>query len=274
VRTFRVDGSFDDCQAMVKQILGDAALRERVPLGSANSISLGRLLPQMAYYAHAALEHRQARGTPLNVIVPSGNLGNALAAFLARRMGLPVGDIVLACNANDVLPRYFAGADYQPGPSVATLANAMDVGAPSNFERLRALHGSDADTRAAMRALSVDDDTIRTTIAAAPARHGIVPCPHTAVGLHVLEQLRTQADTRAWAVVATAHAAKFDTVVEPLVQRTVAPPPALAQWLARSAQAETLPADASSLREQLLRWDTRVHAKAPAREDYAAFRCV
>ncbi|MDR7100703.1 threonine synthase [Lysobacter niabensis] len=252
VRTFRVAGNFDDCQRLAKQALSDESLRKRLPLSSANSISLGRLLPQMAYYAHAALAFRAGRGVPLNFIVPTGNLGNALACWLARCMGLPIGDIVLASNANDALPRYFAGGDYAPRASIATLANAMDVGAPSNFERLRFWHRDDVELRAAMRAFSVDDDAIRDTIREAPQRHGVVPCPHTAVGLCVLERLREAADTRPWAVVATAHPAKFDSIVEPLVGHAVELPPALAAWLARSAQGCPMAADYDALRAELL----------------------
>jgi threonine synthase len=252
VRTFRVQGTFDDCQRLAKQALSDDALRREVPLSSANSISLGRLLPQVAYYAHAALRfHRQHRA-PLNFIVPTGNLGNACAAFLARRMGLPVGELVLACNSNDVLPRYFAGEPYEPRATKATLANAMDVGAPSNFERLRHWHASDGALRDALRAFTVDDATIADVVRAAPERHGIVADPHTASGLHVLQRLRSQGDTRAWAVVATAHPAKFDTIVEPLVGHEVPVPPSLAQCLSRPASAQRLPADYDVLRDALL----------------------
>ncbi|WP_222565608.1 threonine synthase [Novilysobacter antarcticus] len=251
VQVLRVDGTFDDCQRLVKQALTDASLRETAVLGSANSISLGRLLPQMAYYAHASLQFRAEHGEPLNFVIPTGNLGNALAAWLARSMGLPIGEIVLASNANDVLPRYFAGADYQPQPGKATIANAMDVGAPSNFERLRWWHDDDAAVRASMQACSVDDDQIRQAISAAPDRHGVVPCPHTAIGLHALEGLRAKGDRRPWAVVATAHPAKFETVVEPLVGHVVAPPPALATALARPASAEPLGLDYAAFRDGL-----------------------
>jgi threonine synthase len=252
VRTFRVAGSFDDCQRLAKTALSDRDLRESMALTSANSISLGRLLPQVAYYAHTALQFHAQQGETLNLIVPTGNLGNAAAAFVAKRMGLPIGGIVLATNANDVLPRFFAGGDYAPEASRATLANAMDVGAPSNFERLRYWHHDDAALRSGMSAYAVDDATIRSTIAAAPERHGIAPCPHTACGLHVLETLRARGDTQAWAVVATAHPAKFDSIVEPLVGHSVEIPPALAACLARPAHGEALAADDVALRKRLL----------------------
>lgn len=252
IHAYRVAGSFDDCQRLAKQALADVDLRRRVPLGSANSISLGRLLPQVAYYAQAAATFAHAHGQPLNFVVPSGNLGNASAAFLARSTGAPVGEIRLATNANDVLSRYFGGEPYAPQASRTTLANAMDVGAPSNFERLRHWHRDDAALRAAMTATAVSDATIRATIRHASTRHGVVPCPHTATGLHVLEQLRSRGDTRPWAVVATAHPAKFETIVEPLVGHAIALPPALAAMLARRSAAEPLPADYLALRARLL----------------------
>ncbi|MEE7548867.1 threonine synthase, partial [Xanthomonas sp. Kuri4-1] len=229
IQALRVTGSFDDCQALVKQALNDTALQARVPLSSANSISLGRLLPQMSYYAHAALSHHALQGAPLNLVVPTGNLGNALAAILARGLGVPIGRIALATNANHVLPDYFAGADYTPQASVATVANAMDVGAPSNFERLRWLYrGDDAALREAFTALSVDDAAIRRTLAERHRRHGEVFCPHTATAVHVLEQIRAEAEPGDWAVAATAHPAKFEAVVEPLIGQSVPVPPALA----------------------------------------------
>ena len=252
VRTFRVAGTFDDCQRMAKTALSDRDLRERMALTSANSISLGRLLPQLAYYAHTARNFFAAHSTELNLIVPTGNLGNAAAAVLAKRMGFPIGEIVLATNANDVLPRFFAGNDYAPAATKATLANAMDVGAPSNFERLRHWFADDSALRGALRARAVVDATIRSTIAAAPKRHGIVPCPHTACGLKLLEDLRAAGDSRHWAVIATAHPAKFDSIVEPLVGHAVEVPPALAECLARPAHGEALDADDAALRERLL----------------------
>jgi len=254
IQALRVAGSFDDCQAMVKQALGDRELQAQVPLSSANSISLGRWLPQMSYYAHAALAHHGATGNLLNLVVPTGNLGNAMAALLARAMGLPLGQVALATNANDVLPRFFNGAAYRAQQSVATLANAMDVGAPSNFERLRWLYAeNDAALRADFRTAAVDDAAIREVIARRYAEAGEVFCPHTATAVKLLEQLRAEGVRGDWAVAATAHPAKFESVVEPLIGRAIEIPPALADLLARPAHAEACPPAYAALREVLLR---------------------
>ena len=253
ITALRVAGSFDDCQALVKRALNDAELQAQAPLSSANSISLGRLLPQMSYYAHAALTHRATTGRALNLVVPTGNLGNALAAILARALGVPLGRIALVTNANRVLPDFFAGAEYAPAASVATLANAMDVGAPSNFERLRWLFdGDDVALRAAFSATEVDDAAIREVIARRYRDHGEVHCPHTATAVKVLENLRAQGEGGDWAVAATAHPAKFESVVEPLIGRPVVMPPALADLLARPAHAAAVPNDYTALRQAAL----------------------
>ena len=251
VRAFRVDGSFDDCQRLVKSALSDAAFRAEVPLGSANSISLGRLLPQMVYYAHASLTHRRTTGRSLNFVVPTGNLGNGLACVLARRIGLPIGEIVLASNANAVLPDFFAGGEYAPGPSIATLANAMDVGAPNNFERLQWLYPDAEQLRGLLSADAVDDATIRATIVDAWQRHGEALCPHTACAVHVLQRRREAGASGDWAAVSTAHPAKFPEVVEPLIDQDIPLPPALAAMLDRPSNAQPLADDGEALRDLL-----------------------
>jgi len=248
VHALRVDGSFDDCQRMVKQALSDASLRERNPLGSANSISLGRLLPQMAYYAQAALTHHRAHGAALNFVVPTGNLGNAFAGMLARAAGLPIGRIALATNANRTLPDFFYGEDYQPRDSIATLANAMDVGAPSNFERLRWLYPDTDALRREFAVETIDDAAIRTTIGDRHTRFDEVFCPHTATAIRMLETLRTKGTDGAWCVVATAHPAKFEGIVEPLIGQPVPVPPALAELLARPSHSQSLANDYAALR--------------------------
>ena len=252
VSALRVAGRFDDCQRMVKAALNDASLQAQLPLSSANSISLGRLLPQMSYYAHAALRWWREQGTPLNFIVPTGNLGNAMACLWVREMGLPVGDVRLACNANATLPDYFARGAYAPREAVATLANAMDVGAPSNFERLRWTYPDESLLRRLLHADSVDDTAIRQTIARHARDHGEIFCPHTATAMHRLDQLRDKRDRSPWAVVATAHPAKFESVVEPLIGAHVSVPTALAEMLQRAARAEPLAAGEGALRRWLL----------------------
>jgi threonine synthase len=252
IHALRVDGRFDDCQRMVKAALNDTDLQAAVPLSSANSISLGRLLPQMSYYAHAALQWWRQHGSTLNFVIPTGNLGNAMACLWVREMGLPVGAVQLTCNANTTVPDFFAGSDYAPREAVATIANAMDVGAPSNFERLRWTFRDDRELRALLQAHSVSDATIRRTIAEHARDHNEVICPHTATAMHQLDRLRAAGEMAPWAVVATAHPAKFDSVVEPLVGHVLPIPAALAAMLARPASAEPLAARDDALRQWLL----------------------
>lgn len=250
VRALRVEGSFDDCQRLVKSALADPALQADVPLSSANSISLGRLLPQMAYFGHAALQ----AGEPMNVIVPTGNLGNAVACLWAREIGMPIGEVVFACNANATLPDFFGGMPYRPRDAVPTIANAMDVGSPSNFERLRHLFGDETTSRANGRAESIDDAAIRDTIRRHAASDGEVFCPHTATGIRVFEKLRLAGDRRSWTIAATAHPAKFETVVEPLTGRDVDVPEALQAMLSRAAYAEPMTVDTRAFGAWLRAW--------------------
>ena len=227
------------------------ALREEVPLSSANSISLGRLLPQMSYYAHSALAHLTATGSEARYVIPSGNLGNALACMWTRRLGLPIGDIRLSCNANRVMPDLLESGRYRPRPVVPTVANAMDVAAPSNLERLLHWHDDIDQLRSAISARGYDDDRLREVMREAPERYGMVVCPHTATALAMIEEARAAGDNGNFIAVATAHPAKFESIVEPLVGHAVEPPPALADCLARPAHAEPMAADYGALRAVL-----------------------
>ena len=248
VSCYRVAGTFDDCQRLAKEAFADRELCRRHGLTSANSISIGRLLPQMAYYAHASLEAvADGRDAP-NFVVPTGNLGNALACLLARESGLPIGRVVLATNSNRVVPDFLATGRYEPRASLATLANAMDVGAPSNLERLRHRF---ADPRLVVEADWVDDATIRSTVVQTLRATGQVVCPHTACGLAVLQRLRARGVGGTWIAAATAHPAKFDAVIEPLIGCKIPVPVALAEVLARTSRAAplapSLPALAAAL---------------------------
>lgn len=252
VVSLAVRGEFDDCQRLVKAAFADAGLRARHRLCSANSINVGRLLPQAAYYAQASLQHWRATGRRLSFIVPTGNLGNAFACVWARRAGLPIDRIVLATNANATIPDFLATGQWLPRPSVPTLASAMDVGDPSNMERLRELCGDIESLRQEVSAVPVSDAEIRSTIVDEFRRHGLPWCPHTATALRVYRELagtdRAQHD---WAVVATAHAAKFDTIVEPLLGTRIEPPAELMALLTRPARFETIAPEIGALAARL-----------------------
>jgi threonine synthase len=241
IRAFEVDGTFDECQALVKGAFADAGLQRRHRLTAANSINIGRLLPQVAYHAAASLWYWRRHGTAAGSIIPSGNLGNGMACVWARAMGMPVREIVLAVNANRTIPDYLATGQWQPRASIATLASAMDVGNPSNIERLRNLVPDFAELRASIESYPVEDAAIRTQIAKDHERFGEIWCPHTATAFWVYDHLPPARKAgRPWIVSATAHPAKFETIVEPIVGRVVPVPPALAELLDRPAASTPL----------------------------------
>jgi threonine synthase len=218
VTSLEVRGSFDDCQRLVKEAFLDPGLRARVELSSANSINLGRLLPQAVYYAASSLAIRQETGQNASYIIPSGNLGNSVACVWARKLGFPIDRVVLAHNANRTVPDFLSSGQLQPRPSVPTLASAMDVGNPSNLERMLALFPDAAALGAQLQAFSVDDAAIRARIVADHARFGEVWCPHTATAAEVYARLpAAERDAHHWVIVSTAHPAKFREIVEPLV---------------------------------------------------------
>jgi threonine synthase len=244
VRTLAVAGTFDECQRMVKEAFVDPALARHLLLSSANSINVGRLLPQMTYHAPASLAIWRAEGRRPNFIVPTGNLGNAAACVWAREMGLPIGDIVLATNANLTVPEFLRSGEWRPRPSVATLASAMDVGNPSNMERLRWLYPEWDRLSSRVTAQSVSDDEIRGTIRRDHGALGQTWCPHTATAACVYRRLAKDRAGERWVLVATAHPAKFNDIVEPLIGAEVPVPPALAALL-------TLPSQQTEIRPQL-----------------------
>ena len=211
VHAFAVDGTFDDCQRLVKAAFADRDLSRTLGLTSANSINLGRLLPQAVYYVHAIAQlMRSLPGkTPL-FVVPSGNFGNLTAGLLGLRLGLHRlgAKFVAATNANDVVPRYLADGIFEPQDSVRTLSNAMDVGDPSNLARIRHFYNDDVEAlRRDVRGIVVDDEATREVIARVDRDHGVLLDPHTAVGWHAAERALAleEGDTVA-IVLATAHA--------------------------------------------------------------------
>lgn len=251
VRALEVEGDFDDCQRLVKAAFADATLSREQRLTSANSINFGRLLPQVAYIAQAALKLNAATGEKPGFVMPTGNLGHGFAVLLARAMGVPVGPVVLATNANRTLKYWDETGRYEPRPSVATLANAMDVGNPSNFERVIALPEGFRELRIEL----VTDDQIRQRIRGDYEASGYVWCPHSATAAEAYARLpEAERAQRPWIVAATAHPYKFRETVEPLIGRQVQPTPPLASILDRPTRkaeiAPTLDALAAALRQR------------------------
>ena len=244
VEALEVDGDFDACQHLVKAAFADPDLSARHHLTSANSINLGRLLPQMAWLGWAAARVRAETGIAPSLIVPTGNLGHGFAAHYARAMGLPIGSVILATNANRTLIEWVASGRYEPRPAIATIASAMDVGAPSNFERLATLVAAPGKVDVSV----IGDRGIRARIVAEYQASGYVWCPHSATAAEAYARLRPGIrEECAWLLCATAHPYKFAEIVAPLIGRPIEPPPALAAIMDRKARALPIPATAAAL---------------------------
>lgn len=214
VHAIAVNGSFDDCQRLVKDAFKDEALRQLVYMTSANSINMGRLLPQMVYYFHALAQYRRAGFQDAPVItVPSGNFGNITAAMLAHKMGLPVKRFVAATNANDVVPRFLASGTYAPHATIATIANAMDVGDPSNFPRMYALyHNQLSELKAELTSFALRDEEIKQTIKTVFEEVGYLMDPHTAAAYAGIKKELRPGESGFF--VSTAHPFKFGEVID------------------------------------------------------------
>jgi len=245
VTAVRVPGVFDDCQRLVKSALLDADL---APLGlsSANSINIGRLLPQTFYYVAGYLDVAARIGDPVIFSVPSGNLGNLTAGVMAARMGLPIARFVAATNANDVLPEYLASGAFRPRASIPTISNAMDVGDPSNFARLAVMYGSSAARMGReIAGVRVSEAETRAAIRGAYQESGAILDPHAAVAFSAAMTYQRATGTDAPIVVlATAHPAKFADVIREEIGVEPELPAADRDWRSRPLLAVDLP-DAS-----------------------------
>jgi threonine synthase len=254
IQALEVSGTFDDCQRLVKLAFADEVLNKKAFLTSANSINIGRLLPQMFYHV-AAYRQLPVASTPLVVAVPSGNFGNLTAGLFAKRIGLPVAKFVAATNANDAVPQYLASGNYEPRPAIATYSNAMDVGNPNNFPRLLDLcrkrleyvrreiwgHGaSDPETLAEMKAVW--------------QKYRYIADPHTAVGILGWEAYKKEhAEPAQGLVLATAHAAKFAEIVEKAIGIAPPLPDRLANYLKRPKLSVPMTSRYEDFKEFLLR---------------------
>jgi threonine synthase len=280
ISALAVEGSFDDCQRLVKAALADEDLKKRIALSSANSINISRLIPQAVYYASAAgrafagafdpdgeatprarpvarnavpARFGPRRGEAITLCVPSGNFGNLTAGLYAMKMGAPISRFIAATNANKTVPDYLESGEYRDRPSQATISNAMDVGAPSNFERMAA-HFSWDEMRRIVVGVSVSDDETRQTIAAVHEAAGYFLDPHSAVGWKGVDKLfaagRVAADPMG--VLSTAHPAKFSETVDPLTGPAPVPL-SLARAMERTVNAQTIPAETGALLDMIRR---------------------
>jgi threonine synthase len=270
VSALAVEGSFDDCQALVKAAFGDGDLRKGLALSSANSINVSRLIPQIVYYSAGAGALCRQGGAPgkkaggvsgpdITFCVPSGNFGNLTAGLYAMKMGAPIAGFIAATNVNKTVPDYLESGSYQARNSRATLSNAMDVGAPSNFERMAA-HFSWEEMRRIIQGASVSDDETRNTIAEVHERWGYFLDPHSAVGWRAADLVREKGalPPPPWnfsspcplGILSTAHPAKFAETVEPLTGPIPAPP-SLRKAMERKVEARSIPVSLDALKECL-----------------------
>ena len=218
IAALEIDGTFDDCQMLVKQAFLDRELNEKINLTSANSINISRLIPQMFYYANTYARLADQFDN-LIFITPSGNFGNLTAGMMAWKMGLPVKQFIAATNSNDIIPKYLESGNYQAKPSVHTLANAMDVGDPSNFVRIMNLFDNDMNAlKTMLKSIAFDDEQIKQAIADVYRDHHYVLCPHTATGFLAAEaeKLKNVVKDTAYVILATAHPCKFPDVFKEL----------------------------------------------------------
>jgi threonine synthase len=259
IHAVEVEGSFDDCQRLVKAALADNELVRTCNLTTANSINLGRLIPQIIYYVWAFTELRRQTGMPDNQVftadlcVPSGNFGNSTAASYAKHMGVPIAQLILASNANEVVPDFFRTGSFTPRPAVQTYSNAMDVGNPSNFARLQALyHGNLEVMKRDIVATSVSDEETLIEMRRTYEFSGHILDPHTAVGVAATRKLKTTPRSKPTIVAGTAHPAKFQDVVRKALGIVVPLPQQLQDALQRTKQSTKISAEYARVRELLM----------------------
>lgn len=252
ITALEVDGTFDDCQRMVKQAFGDKELNNAMKLTSANSINIARLIPQSFYYFYAY--SRLDKSKPLVFSVPSGNFGNLLGGLLAKKMGLPVYKFIAATNANHVVPDYLMSGEFNPRSSVRTVSNAMDVGNPSNFERILNIFGGVfEDIKANIVGKHYTDEETKEIITDVYKAKRYILDPHSAIGYKGLkEYLEEEGKDLNGVFLATAHPAKFLEVVKPLIEGNVSIPAALQEAMDKPKQSKSISADFDELKAFLL----------------------
>lgn len=253
ITAIEVDGTFDDCQALVKNAFMDKELNAHMQLTSANSINVARFLPQAFYYFYAYAQLKKlGKADNLVVCVPSGNFGNITAGLFGKRMGLPVRRFIAANNRNDIFYQYLQTGEYRPRPSVATIANAMDVGDPSNFARILALYdNSHAAISAEISGATYTDAQIRETVKKTYVETGYLLDPHGACGYRALEEGLKPGETGVF--LETAHPAKFLQTVEEIIGNKVVIPEKLQAFMKGTKQSVPMTKDFASFKTYLMK---------------------
>lgn len=252
ITAIEVDGVFDDCQALVKSAFMDAELNEHMRLTSANSINVARFLPQAFYYFNAYAQlRRQGKANSMVVCVPSGNFGNICAGLFAKRMGLPIKHFIAANNANDVFYQYLQTGIYTPQPSIQTIANAMDVGDPSNFARIYDLYGKDWKAiRTDISGATYTDEQIADTMRQVFKTTGYVCDPHGACGFRALSERLRDGETGVF--LETAHPAKFKQTVDNILGSDIEIPAKLQAFMNGKKQSVAMSSDFKAFKQFLL----------------------
>ena len=252
ITALEVNGSFDDCQALVKQAFADASLNDQLFLTSANSINIARWLSQQFYYFFAWQQWEDKNNPPV-ICVPSGNFGNICAGILAAHSGLPVRHFIAACNANDVVPAYLASGHYSPKQSVSTISNAMDVGNPSNFVRVLEIFNREFSAfKSRVSSCSISDEQTKASLLALYKEHHYLADPHGAVGFAALDLYLSDHPDEKGIVLETAHPIKFYDVVEPLTGEKIAVPDSLKGLLKKEKQSIPIEKDYAALKDILI----------------------
>jgi len=252
-----IDGTFDDCQYLVKTAFLDAELNQKLRLSSANSINIARLIPQSFYYFEA-YKQLPKEGDPIVFSIPSGNFGNLTAGLFAKKMGLPVHHFIAATNANDIVPAYLSTGEYHPRPSVPTLSNAMDVGNPSNFARMLDLHPSTDDCSTwnnmqnQITGYAFDDETTAQAMKEIDKKFNYTIDPHGAVGFLALSEYQSKNPNTRGIILETAHPAKFIDDVESILEHPIEIPEKLAVLTDRKKESVLMPISFPALKEWLL----------------------
>lgn len=254
ITTLAVDGDFDQCQALVKQVFDDKPLVQQLGINSANSINISRLFAQVCYYFEALAQVPAEKRAQVVIAVPSGNFGNLTAGLIAKALGLPIKRMVAATNSNDTVPRYWRSGDWQPKTTVATLSNAMDVAAPNNWPRVEALLAQGVICRDDIEAVMVDEDDTVLGVRQL-SQLGYLSEPHAAVAFKALKRSLQSGEYGIF--LGTAHPAKFKEQVENILGTPLALPEALARCAAEQSLCRDIAADFAELKQALLALESR-----------------